>query len=168
MQRGPVAYGELLQWPLYGWSVWAARPMRRSHAVDWMRYPNGISLVARRPRARDHGCRVALPKDCDAFSWPCSTDDDCRWDASFRSLGPRLCRHAKNPRRRKSRLQPPRHRMGFLQLCRQSHDKKPTCESLPHAPAILTLWRTARNVREDSVEVPEMGERSACYHSFRK
>src|SRR5436309_3613176 len=37
----------------------------------------------------------------------------------------------------------------------------------PHAPAILTLWRTARNVREYPVKVPEMGKRSACYHSLR-
>ncbi|TMD64273.1 MAG: hypothetical protein E6I91_11210 [Chloroflexi bacterium] len=31
-----------------------------------------------------------------------------------------------------------------------------------------TLWRTARNVREYLVKVPEMGKRSACYHSLRK
>src|SRR6266567_1988941 len=38
----------------------------------------------------------------------------------------------------------------------------------PHAPATLTLWRTARNVREYPVKVPEMGKRSVCYHSLRK
>src|SRR5713101_8157754 len=40
--------------------------------------------------------------------------------------------------------------------------------SLPQAPAILTLERMARNVREDLVKVPEVGKRSACYHSLRK
>ncbi len=41
--------------------------------------------------------------------------------------------------------------------------------SLPsHAPAILTFWRTTRNVREFPVKVPEMWKRSACYHSLRK
>jgi ERCC4-type nuclease len=38
----------------------------------------------------------------------------------------------------------------------------------PHAPATLTLWRTARNIREYPVKVPETGKRSACYHRLRK
>jgi hypothetical protein len=38
----------------------------------------------------------------------------------------------------------------------------------PSRHCILTLRRTAQNVREDLVKVPEMGKRSACYYSLRK
>src|SRR2546423_45296 len=124
--------------------------MRRKLAADWKPYPNGI-LPAARPRSgHDLGCRVALPKGCDGFGSPCWTDDDCRWDASFRSPGPRRCRLARSPRRRKSCRQPPRHPMGFLRLLRRSHDKKPTRESC------LLLGGMVPIVQQVPVELPEV------------
>ncbi len=38
----------------------------------------------------------------------------------------------------------------------------------PHIPARFMFGRMAHQVREESVKVPEMGKRSACYHSLRK
>src|SRR5947209_16777288 len=102
--------------------------MPPSHAAAWRRYPSCISLVARPPSARDHACRVALPKDCDAFWWLCSMDGDCPWGASFRRRGLRPCRLGRTPTRRKKHPQLYHHRRELPPLVRRLHDQKPTRE----------------------------------------
>ncbi len=82
--------------------------------------------ATKRSRPRLQSCFAK--SGCDAFSWPCSTDGDCRWDASCRSLGLRPCRLGRSPRSRKSCLPPHRHRRGLLRLVRWLHEKIPTLE----------------------------------------
>src|SRR6266446_4741656 len=79
--------------------------------------------ATKRSRPRLQSCFAK--SGCDAFSWRCSTDGDCLWDASFRSRGPRRCRRANH---RPSNVAPYRQHLPLLRLPRRLYDKNPSCE----------------------------------------